>query len=261
MLTRDETESNVKEIGKVLPKDSVDMLLIVDDLPAVWGVYQGLVANVVPYHAFEWAQSFEKEAIENSNGHVLGIEDKVLSLKEGCGEDYERVDSKTGLEENNKGELRVRNDEEKVGTDAGEKTILKDQKRKQSNETAEKITYKDSNLESNFKNTANDSPTVSPTDQTCLLVNSSNASSRPNHSFHNSFQFATSLPKLKLINQNDCYLLYLGPFLNQIHSIYFELNNYCTKRVYSSDSKSLASKFVWRISIRFFWPSSFGLRY
>lgn len=49
-MTRDETDSNIKQIEKVLPENHTHLLLIVDDLPEAWGKYKSQVVNVHAYH-------------------------------------------------------------------------------------------------------------------------------------------------------------------------------------------------------------------
>lgn len=49
-MTRNETDSNVKQIEKVLPEKHTNMLLIVDDLPQVWDKYASQTVNVLPFH-------------------------------------------------------------------------------------------------------------------------------------------------------------------------------------------------------------------
>ena len=56
-MTRNETDSNVKQIEKVLPEKHTNMLLIVDDLPQVWDKYANQTVNVLPFHF--WRNSSE----------------------------------------------------------------------------------------------------------------------------------------------------------------------------------------------------------
>lgn len=50
MMTRDETDSNIKQIEKVIPENHTHLLLIIDDIPDVWGKYENQVVNVYAYH-------------------------------------------------------------------------------------------------------------------------------------------------------------------------------------------------------------------
>ena len=139
LVTRDETPSNVKDITKVIPKDSLQMLLIVDDLPNVWGVCQPMVVNILPYTAFKWeSEADKKTSSENPIDNHEETTDNTLSLP----------------------------------------------------------------------------------------MHSSPADPLPTAT-----QTKTPSQQIRLINPSDCNLYFLAPFLNELHSLFFDLKGCSTKAV------------------------------
>lgn len=53
MITRDESSKDIKEVDKILPKQFVDILVIVDDLATVWGSYYTHLVGIVPFYFFK----------------------------------------------------------------------------------------------------------------------------------------------------------------------------------------------------------------
>jgi hypothetical protein len=61
MITRDESGKEIKEVEKILPKHSSDILVIVDDLAAVWGPFYTHVVGIVPFYFFKDANILKYE--------------------------------------------------------------------------------------------------------------------------------------------------------------------------------------------------------
>ena len=68
MITRDESSKDIKEVDKILPKQFVDILVIVDDLATVWGSYYTHLVGIVPFYYFKDAvmEKLRKEGKEEN---------------------------------------------------------------------------------------------------------------------------------------------------------------------------------------------------
>ena len=69
MITRDESGKEIKEVEKILPKHSVDILVIVDDLATVWGPFYTHVIGIVPYYFFKDANILKYQQDAKSKEH------------------------------------------------------------------------------------------------------------------------------------------------------------------------------------------------
>ena len=162
------------------------MLLVVDDLPHVWGEYQTQVVNIVPFYAFE-----------NDLNEILPIDENELKSKSG----KNGVTSESEQQNSQKNELKKidLNKEPFCQTDSQNIKIKK--------------------LVENSEIILNQSTITN------IQQFDSNSFALKN------VEINQSQNSVKIINQNDCNFYFLSHFLNGIHSIYFENESNCVKKV------------------------------
>ena len=180
------------------------MLLIIDDLPYVWGEYQAQVINILPFYYFEMIEFVEKDA-NNQN-------------------EMSNINTEKGIINHNKhfiSDDKIIMAELKEFIDDGDL-----QNRKKNEQFLETNLQKNKNgFEKKVENWS-----IEPKKSQNDLENKLGM---------NFYQEIKEEPqpikiskRVKCINEKDCYLHFLPFVLKSIHDLFFKLEVNCLKKVF-----------------------------
>lgn len=180
------------------------MLLIIDDLPYVWGEYQAQVINILPFYYFEMVEFVEKDESNENEMSKMNIEKDIINHNKEIISDGKIII----------GDLKELIDDGDLQNGKKNEQYSETNLQKIKNEFEKKV----ENWSIDSKKSQND------------LENKLGINFYPEIKVEP--QPIKISKKVKCISEKDCYLHFLPFVLKSIHDLFFKLEVNCLKKVF-----------------------------